>query len=87
MTTSALREIRSKGDLLERQLYKDSAFASAFDLYPVTWVKYVLSARRPGSLWVEGAWKSFAELHYPPSSDAGVSGWLRKNCCVSYVRD
>ena len=64
MSMTPLEEIRSNGDLLERKLYSDSAFASAFDLYPVTWVKYVLPARQPGTVCVEGEWKSFAELHY-----------------------
>jgi hypothetical protein len=58
-------EILKYGDLLERHMYADNDFASAFSLYPVIWAAHILPRRSKGTLCLESKdWQRFAEFHY-----------------------
>jgi len=62
---TALENLRTFGDRLEREIFRDGKFATKFKVYPSVWQSYVLPYRDPKKpRMIKGDWQQFAEHHY-----------------------
>lgn len=58
--TDPIRIIRAKGDILEREMFANDAFAAWFEGYAGLWSRHILRRRGPDGHVADLTWREFA---------------------------